>query len=154
MGAAAKVVSLVVLSTKYLLPWLWYQPSVSWAGTKPILSHNVWDVQIGSLGRACVFNRKHTLLLWCHFFFILLIHEGSHREVYQEFQPSYHIFPQVVARVVQTTGSVHPQPTLPNCQLCINTEPTTSIGRLIKSSRLERLAATLKQHLNSLPSKY
>ena len=26
------------------------------------------------------------------FYFILLIHEGSHREVYQEFQPSYDIF--------------------------------------------------------------
>ena len=36
----------------------------------------------------------------------------------------------------QAIGSVHPQPSLPNCQLCINTEPTTSIGRLIKSSRL------------------
>ena len=40
---------------------------------------------------------------------------------------------QVVPRVAQTTGSVHPQP---NCQLCINTEPTTSVGRLIKTSRL------------------
>ena len=37
---------------------------------------------------------------------------------------------------VFTNGSVHPQLILPNCQLCINTEPTTSIGRLIKSSRL------------------
>ena len=46
------------------------------------------------------------------------------------------VLPQVVPRVVQTTGSVHPQPILPNCQLCINTEPTTSIGRLIKASRL------------------
>ena len=43
-----------------------------------------------------------------HFFcFILLTQEGSHREVYQEFQPSY-----VVTRVVQTTDSVHIQPTL------------------------------------------
>ena len=25
-------------------------------------------------------------------FFILLTHEGSHREIYQEFQPSYDIF--------------------------------------------------------------
>ena len=31
-----------------------------------------------------------------------------------------------VPRVVQTTGSMHPQPTLSNCLLCINTEPTTS----------------------------
>ena len=46
------------------------------------------------------------------FFEILLTHEGSHREVYQEFQPS---LPQLVPRVVQTTGSVHPKPTLPNC---------------------------------------
>ena len=37
-------------------------------------------------------------------FFILLIHEGSHREVYQEFQPSYDIF----HRVAQTGGSMHP----------------------------------------------
>ena len=49
----------------------------------------------------------------------------------------------VVPRVVQTTGFVHPQPTLPNC---INTEPTTSIGQLIKSSRL--------LHLNSLAFEY
>ena len=49
--------------------------------------------------------------------------------------PAWHL-PQVVPRVVQTTGSEHPQPILPNCQLCINTEPTSSIGRLIKSSRL------------------
>ena len=49
--------------------------------------------------------------------------------------PAWHL-PQVVPRVVQTTGSVHPQPILANCQLCINTEPTTSIGRLIKSSQL------------------
>ena len=48
--------------------------------------------------------------------------------------PAWHL-PQVVPRVVQTTGSVHPQPILPNCQLCISTEPTNSIGRLIKSSR-------------------
>ena len=41
-------------------------------------------------------------------------------------------FPQVVPRVVQTTGSVYP-----NCPLCINTEPTiTSIGRPIKSSQI------------------
>ena len=39
--------------------------------------------------------------------FILLTHKGSHREVYQEFQPSWH-FLQVMPRVVQTTGSVHP----------------------------------------------
>ena len=50
------------------------------------------------------------------FSFIPLIHEGSHREVYQEFQPSYlWRLPQMVPRVVQTTGSVHPQPTLRNC---------------------------------------
>ena len=47
--------------------------------------------------------------------------------------PAWHL-PQVVPRVVQTTGSVHPQPILPNCQLCINTDPTTSIGPLIKYS--------------------
>ena len=30
----------------------------------------------------------------------------------------------------------HSQPTLPNCSLWISTEPTTSIGRIIKSSRI------------------
>ena len=70
------------------------------------------------------------------FFKILLTHEGSHREVYRDFQPSLTLSARPVSRVVQTTGSVHPQPILPNCQLCINTEPTTSIGRLIKYSRL------------------
>ena len=38
-----------------------------------------------------VLKRIRTLL-WEHAFFILLTHEGSHREVYQEFQPSYDIF--------------------------------------------------------------
>ena len=72
-----------------------------------------------------------------------------HREVYQEFQPSYDIF----RRWFQGLGLCTPQPTLPNCWLCINTKPTTGIGRLIKSSQLYGLAATLRQHLNSLPSK-
>ena len=40
----------------------------------------------------------------CTYFFILLTHEGLHREVYRVFQPSYDIF----HRVFQTTGSVHP----------------------------------------------
>ena len=39
----------------------------------------------------------HATYLNCYtwdslFSFILMIHEGSHREVYQEFQPSYDIF--------------------------------------------------------------
>ena len=55
--------------------------------------------------------------------FVLLIHEESHREVYQEFQPSYNIF----RRWCQ--GLFRPQ-----VPFCINTEPTTSIGPLIKSS--------------------
>ena len=38
-----------------------------------------------------------------HVLFILLTHEGSHREIYREFQASYDIF----CRVVQTTGFVH-----------------------------------------------
>ena len=59
-------------------------------------------------------------------FSILLTHEGSHREVYRDFQPSLTSSAGPVPRVDQTTGSVHPQPILPNCQLCINTEPTTS----------------------------
>ena len=42
----------------------------------------------------------------------LLIQEGSHREIYQEFQPSYDNF----RMVFQTTGPLHPkQPTLLNC---------------------------------------
>ena len=64
----------------------------------------------------------------CMFSFsILLTNEGSHREVYQDFQPSLKSSAGPVPRVVQTTGSVHPQSILPNCQLCINTEPTISV---------------------------
>ena len=44
-----------------------------------------------------------------------MTHEGSQREGYREFQPSYEIVRRLpVPRVVQTTGSVHPQPRLPN----------------------------------------
>ena len=51
-----------------------------------------------------------------HFFSILLTHEGSHREVCRDFQPSLTSSAGPVPRVNQTTvGSVHPQPTLPNC---------------------------------------
>ena len=51
------------------------------------------------------------------FFSILLIHEGSHREVYQEnSNPVMTSSAGPVPRVVQTTGSLHPRPTLPpNC---------------------------------------
>ena len=56
--------------------------------------------------------------------------------------PDWHL-PQMVPRVDQTTGSVHPQPTLPNCEFCLKTEPTTRIGRLIKSSSSTQ--ATLEQ---------
>ena len=35
---------------------------------------------------------KSVLCTYIFFSFILLIHEGSHREVYREFQPSYDIF--------------------------------------------------------------
>ena len=69
------------------------------------------------------------------FFSILLTYEGSHREIYRNFKPS------LTSSAGGAKGcSDHrfraPQPTLPDCWLCINTEPTTSIGRLIKSSRL------------------
>ena len=37
-------------------------------------------------------NSRVACLVICLFFFILLTHEGLHREVYQEFQPSYDIF--------------------------------------------------------------
>ena len=75
------------------------------------------------------------MLRWSPLFSILLTHEGSHREAYRDFQPS----------LTSSAGGAKgcsdyrfraPQPILPNCQLCINTEPTTSIGRLIKSSQL------------------
>ena len=33
-----------------------------------------------------------SVIVQLFFSFILLIHEGSHREAYQEFQPSYDIF--------------------------------------------------------------
>ena len=36
--------------------------------------------------------------------------------------------PQGVPRVVRTTGAMHSRPTLPNCQPCINSKPTVSIG--------------------------
>ena len=48
------------------------------------------------------------------FFSILLTHEGSHREVYRDFQPTL-TSSAGGAKGYQTTGSVHPQPTLPNC---------------------------------------
>ena len=51
------------------------------------------------------------------FLSILLTHEGSHREVYRDFQPCLTSSASPVPRVVQTTGSVHPKPILPNCQL-------------------------------------
>ena len=44
-------------------------------------------------------------------FSILLTHEGSHRKVYRDFLTSL----QVVPRADQTTGSMHPQPTISNC---------------------------------------
>ena len=62
------------------------------------LSRGLGDVykrQTPLLARWCLFkfvlfypNLEQTHL----FSFILLIHEGSHREVYEEFQPSYDIF--------------------------------------------------------------
>ena len=62
-----------------------------------------------------------------YLFSILLTHEGSHREVNRDFQPSLTSSAGPVPRVDQTTGSVHPQqPKLPNCQLCINTQSTPS----------------------------
>ena len=48
-------------------------------------------------------------------FSILLTHEGSYREAYRDFQPSLTSSAGPVTRVVQTTGSMHPKPTLPKC---------------------------------------
>ena len=87
--------------------------------------------------------------------FILLTHEGSHREVYLEFQPGYDIFHRSGAKVVQTTaGSVHPQPAYTAQLLTLRQHGANNqyIGPLIKCSRLYGLAETLKQHLNSLPT--
>ena len=80
---------------------------------------------------------------------ILLTHEGSHREVYRDFQPSLTSSAGGAKgcsdhRLRAPPAYTAQLPTL----LCINTEPTTSIGRLIKSSRLYGLAAALRQHLN------
>ena len=77
-------------------------------------------------------------------FFNLLTHEGWHREVYQESQLSY----DIIRRLVQ--GLFRPQvlytPAYTTQLLTLHsTEPTTSIGRLIKSSQLFGLAATLRQ---------
>ena len=59
----------------------------------------------------CVCAHAHA-----HFFSILLTHEGLHREAYRDFQPSLTSSAGPVPRVLQTTGSVHPQlATLPNC---------------------------------------
>ena len=58
------------------------------------------------------------------FCFILLTHEGSHREVYRDYQPSYDIIRRSGAKGYLDTGSVQLQLTLHNCQLCIKTEPT------------------------------
>ena len=91
-----------------------------------------------------------TITLCCYSFFLNLA-DPTRDHIWRSTgisNPAWHLA-QMALRVDQTTGSVHPQPTLPNCQLCINTEPTTSIGRLIKSSRLFRVSsstqATLKQ---------
>ena len=49
---------------------------------------------------------KNSILFLFIAFLILLTHEGLH---------SYDIFRSWCQRVDQTTGSVHSQPTLPNC---------------------------------------
>ena len=134
-------------SRKSLAPWRGqcHQP---WVGVPPLRSASLtsWVApptkrvqgvrmyQLGNISSRMITEVKQH---WTYYFFsILLTHEGSHREAYRDFQPSLTSSAGPVPRVVQTTGSVHLQPILPNCQLCINTEPTTSIGRLIKSSRL------------------
>ena len=66
-----------------------------------------------------------------HLFFTLLTHEGSHSKAYRDFQPSLTSSTGPVPAVVSTTGSVQPQPALPNCQLCVNSEPTINGGQLI-----------------------
>ena len=48
-------------------------------------------------------------------FFTLLTHEGSHREVYQELQPSYDIFRRWCQALFRPQVLCIPQPTLPNC---------------------------------------
>ena len=63
------------------------------------------------------FPDSSILKVWltaCIPLFILLTHEGSHREVYWDFQRNLKSSAGPVPRVDQTTGSVHPQPTLPN----------------------------------------
>ena len=49
------------------------------------------------------------------FCFILLTREGSHREVYQEFQPSKTSFAGGAKGYSDNRLRLHPQPTLSNC---------------------------------------
>ena len=81
-------------------------------------------------------------------YFVLLIHKVSHREVYQDFQPSLSSIAGLFRSQVLCT--LH--------RLCINSKNSkmiTSRGQLIKSIWLYGLAVVLIQHLNrSLASKY
>ena len=68
-------------------------------------------------------------------FFILLTYKGSYMEVYQDVKLS------LTSATGGTKGCLDhmfsaPPAYVAHCQLCINTEPTASIGRLIKYSRL------------------
>ena len=61
------------------------------------------------------FNLESSVICSCFVLFHLADPRGvTHNEVYQGFQHSLTSSDQVVPRVVQTTGSVNPSPTLPN----------------------------------------
>ena len=64
------------------------------------------------------------------FCFILLTHSADHIGRSPGLLNPVMIFSAGGAKGISNT--VQSQPTLPDCSLCINTEPTTSIGRLIK----------------------
>ena len=66
---------------------------------------------------------------WTFFYFILLTHKRSHPgRSTRNSNPVMTSSVGPVPKVDQNTSSVHPPPRLPNCLLCINTEPATSIG--------------------------
>ena len=72
-----------------------------------------------------------------------MTHEGSHREVYREFQPSYDIFRRWCQRLFR--------PQVPCTPAYTDTEPTTSIGWLIKSSQLLRVSSNTQAILEQSP---
>ena len=96
----------------------WHVPFLLEAGSgnRPDLKY--FYVYLDSVGMS--------LLTWCEggsFCFILLTHEGSHREVYQEFQPSYDIFHRWCQGMFRPQVPCTPSP---HCQPIANSASTQS----------------------------